>query len=137
MNFLVPKKMLCLVPFLIKRENFIWPSLSIAVHALWNWFRLCLIKRHAVLFNEIFTMFVFHASMIYNYIDWYLHAFRSDIRKYILRLFVICNFFSNIGISICCAIHVRFIYDNHIWLNVWIYGMTIKMLSLVGWCKIV
>lgn len=27
------------------------------------------------------------------YLDWYLPAFRSVIRKYILRLFVICNFF--------------------------------------------
>lgn len=45
------------------RYQFYYP-LSIANNVPWNWLRLCLTRRHAVLFNELFPMYVFHVCMI-------------------------------------------------------------------------
>lgn len=50
------------------------------------------------------------------YLDWYLPAFWSVIRKYILRLFVICNFFWSIGkcmyaVQLMLDLYMIIIYD--------------------------
>lgn len=116
MNFLVPKKMLCLVSFLKQKRK--W-DINFTIHLVLQTMSLEIGWDCALLEGMLYCLMNYFQCMFFMfawYLDWYLPAFRSVIRKYILRLFVICNFFWNIGkciyaVQLMLDLYMIIIYD--------------------------
>lgn len=116
MNFLVPKKMLCLVSFLKQKRK--W-DINFTIHLVLQTMSLEIGWDCALLEGMLYCLMNYFQCMFFMfawYLDWYLPAFRNVIRKYILRLFVICIFFWNIGkciyaVQLMLDLYMIIIYD--------------------------